>query len=141
VDRLRVGDPPILCVEQCFLGIVRTALEHFHLLLRFFAGCVRCAQLFRKLLLRPLRSIPLFLQFLEFQLLRFLAERAGVVFSREELLTRVWGYRHVGRGRTVDTHILNLRGKLGRAGDLLEAVRGMGYKLRRTESDDETMVA
>ena len=72
--------------------------------------------------------------------MRFLAERAGVVFSREELLTRVWGYRHVGRGRTVDTHILNLRGKLGRAGDLLEAVRGMGYKLRRSESDDETMV-
>ena len=84
---------------------------------------------------------PLKLTPYEFQLLKFMTERAGVVFSREELLTRVWGYRHVGRGRTVDTHILNLRGKLGRAGDLLEAVRGMGYKLRRTESDDETMVA
>ena len=84
---------------------------------------------------RPLKLTPY-----EFQLLRFLAERAGVVFSREELLTRVWGYRHVGRGRTVDTHILNLRGKLGRAGDLLEAVRGMGYKLKRSDTDEEAVV-
>ena len=70
----------------------------------------------------------------EFQLLKFLVERAGRVFTREELLSRVWGYRHVGRVRTVDTHILNLRGKLGSAGELLEAVRGMGYKLRKIES-------
>jgi two-component system phosphate regulon response regulator PhoB len=73
----------------------------------------------------------------EFQLLKFMTERAGVVFSREELLTRVWGYRHVGRVRTVDTHILNLRGKLGQAGDLLEAVRGMGYKLRKLDGGDD----
>ena len=73
----------------------------------------------------------------EFQLLKFLMERSGVVFSREELLRRVWGYRHVGRVRTVDTHILNLRGKLGPAGDLVEAVRGMGYKLRRPEANDD----
>jgi DNA-binding response OmpR family regulator len=82
------------------------------------------------------RGAPLKLTPYEFQLLKFLAERAGVVFSREELLTRVWGYRHVGRVRTVDTHILNLRGKLGAAGDLLEAVRGMGYKLRKVQSED-----
>jgi two-component system phosphate regulon response regulator PhoB len=70
----------------------------------------------------------------EFQLLKFLVERAGRVFTREELLSRVWGYRHVGRVRTVDTHILNLRGKLGAAGELLEAVRGMGYKLKKLEN-------
>lgn len=79
---------------------------------------------------------PLKLTPYEFQLLKFMTERAGVVFSREELLTRVWGYRHVGRVRTVDTHILNLRSKLGAAGDLLEAVRGMGYKLRKESSDE-----
>jgi DNA-binding response OmpR family regulator len=73
----------------------------------------------------------------EFQLLKFMTERAGVVFSREELLTRVWGYRHVGRVRTVDTHILNLRGKLGSAGDMLEAVRGMGYKLRKLDAGED----
>jgi DNA-binding response OmpR family regulator len=81
---------------------------------------------------QPLKLTPY-----EFQLLKFMAERAGVVFSREELLTRVWGYRHVGRVRTVDTHILNLRSKLGAAGELLEAVRGMGYKLRKLDSADD----
>ncbi len=75
----------------------------------------------------------------EFQLLKFLVERAGRVFTREELLSRVWGYRHVGRVRTVDTHILNLRSKLGPAGETLEAVRGMGYKLRRLESAPATL--
>ncbi len=79
---------------------------------------------------------PLKLTPYEFQLLKFMTERAGVVFSREELLTRVWGYRHVGRVRTVDTHILNLRGKMGAAGELLEAVRGMGYKMRKQEGDE-----
>jgi DNA-binding response OmpR family regulator len=70
----------------------------------------------------------------EFQLLRFLVDRAGRVFTRQELLSRVWGYRHVGRVRTVDTHVLNLRAKLGPLGIHLEAVRGMGYKLHRAQA-------
>lgn len=65
----------------------------------------------------------------EFQLLRFLIDRPERVFTREELLARVWGYKHMGRIRTVDTHVLNLRAKLGPLGVHLEAVRGMGYKL------------
>jgi DNA-binding response OmpR family regulator len=56
------------------------------------------------------------------------------VFTRQELLSRVWGYRHVGRVRTVDTHVLNLRAKLGELGDRLQSVRGMGYKLRRPDA-------
>jgi two-component system OmpR family response regulator/two-component system alkaline phosphatase synthesis response regulator PhoP len=70
----------------------------------------------------------------EFQLLRFLADRVGRVFTRQELLSRVWGYRHVGRVRTVDTHVLNLRAKLGSLGDRLQSVRGMGYKLQRADA-------
>ena len=70
----------------------------------------------------------------EFQLLRFLADRVGRVFTRQELLSRVWGYRHVGRVRTVDTHVLNLRAKLGELGDRLQSVRGMGYKLQRADA-------
>ena len=69
----------------------------------------------------------------EFQLLRFLVDRPGRVFTRQELLARVWGYKHVGRIRTVDTHVLNLRAKLGPLGVHLEAVRGMGYKLHRPQ--------
>jgi DNA-binding response OmpR family regulator len=69
----------------------------------------------------------------EFQLLRFLVDRVGRVFTRQELLSRVWGYRHVGRVRTVDTHVLNLRAKLGPLGDRLQSVRGLGYKLLRAD--------
>jgi len=69
----------------------------------------------------------------EFQLLRFLVERVSRVFTRQELLTRVWGYRHAGSGRSVDTHILNLRKKLGDLGDRLQTVIGVGYKLQRLD--------
>jgi two-component system, OmpR family, phosphate regulon response regulator PhoB len=69
----------------------------------------------------------------EFQLLRFLVERASRVFTRQELLTRVWGYRHGGSGRSVDTHILNLRKKLGDLGERLQTVIGVGYKLLRVD--------
>jgi two-component system, OmpR family, alkaline phosphatase synthesis response regulator PhoP len=69
----------------------------------------------------------------EFQLLRFLVDRVGRVFTRQELLSRVWGYRHVGRVRTVDTHVLNLRTKMGHLGDRLQSVRGLGYKLLRAD--------
>jgi DNA-binding response OmpR family regulator len=77
----------------------------------------------------------------EFQLLRFLADRVGRVFTRQELLSRVWGYRHVGRVRTVDTHVLNLRAKLGDLGDRLQSVRGMGYKLQRADAPHDGTAA
>jgi len=69
----------------------------------------------------------------EFQLLRFLVERVNRVFTREELLKRVWGYRHEGRGRGVDTHIFNLRKKLGDLGGRLQTTFGVGYKLQRLD--------
>ncbi len=77
----------------------------------------------------------------EFQLLRFLVERINRVFSRQELLSRVWGYRHAGGGRTVDTHTLNLRRKLGDLGERLQSVLGVGYKLQRIEGAPERAVA
>jgi DNA-binding response OmpR family regulator len=66
----------------------------------------------------------------EFQLLKFLAERPGRVFSREQLLSRVWGYRYVGGTRTVDIHIRRLRAKLGLGGAMIETVRHVGYRMR-----------
>jgi len=76
----------------------------------------------------------------EFQLLRFLVERINRVFSRQELLSRVWGYRHAGGGRTVDTHTLNLRRKLGDHGERLQSVLGVGYKLQRLDAPPECAV-
>jgi DNA-binding response OmpR family regulator len=77
----------------------------------------------------------------EFQLLRFLVERTGRVFSRQELLARVWGYRHLGRARTVDTHVTNLRLKMGDLGQHLHSVRGVGYKLVRLDAAGATTTA
>jgi two-component system, OmpR family, alkaline phosphatase synthesis response regulator PhoP len=66
----------------------------------------------------------------EFQLLKFLAAGAGRVFTREQLLSRVWGYRYTGNTRTVDIHVRRLRAKLGTGGDVIETVRHVGYKMR-----------
>lgn len=65
----------------------------------------------------------------EFKLLLFLAERRGVVQSREQLLQNVWSYNNSGDTRTVDTHVTRLRGKLGEPGDIIKTVRGFGYKI------------
>jgi two-component system phosphate regulon response regulator PhoB len=66
---------------------------------------------------------------LEFKLLVSLMSRAGRVQSREQLLDEVWGLSPETQTRTVDTHVKRLREKLGQARDLLETVRGAGYRL------------
>lgn len=66
----------------------------------------------------------------EFELLRFLAQHRGRVFTREALLERAWGYRYAGGTRTVDIHVRRVRAKLGEVGALIETVRNVGYKLR-----------
>lgn len=76
------------------------------------------------------RGRPLKLPRQEFQLLKFLAERPGRVFSREQLLSRVWGYRYTGGTRTVDIHVRRLRAKLGAGTNMIETIRHVGYKLR-----------
>ena len=65
----------------------------------------------------------------EFQVLCLLMERAGTVFTRDPLLNTIWGYEFDGASRTVDVHIRTLRQKLGRSGDCIETVRGVGYKI------------
>jgi DNA-binding response OmpR family regulator len=72
---------------------------------------------------------PLDLTYMEYELLKFLASNPGRVFTRETLLSRVWGYEYYGGARTVDVHIRRLRAKLGeeRAG-LIQTVRSVGYK-------------
>ena len=72
---------------------------------------------------------PLDLTFMEYELLRFLAARPGKVFTREALLSRVWGYEYFGGARTVDVHIRRLRAKLGEEHvHLIETVRSVGYR-------------
>ncbi len=66
----------------------------------------------------------------EFDLLEFLMRSPGVVFSRETLLQRVWGWDFDGGSRTVDVHVQQIRAKLGESSDLIETVRGVGYRMR-----------
>jgi phosphate regulon transcriptional regulator PhoB len=73
---------------------------------------------------------PVSLTSLEFKLLRTLMQRRGRVQERDRLLNEVWGYESVIDTRTVDTHVRRLREKLGKAGDIVETVRGFGYRLR-----------
>ncbi len=69
------------------------------------------------------------LSFREFELLLFLMENQGVVFSRDNLLTSVWGYEYSGESRTVDVHIRTLRQKIGDDGSIIKTVRNVGYKI------------
>lgn len=64
----------------------------------------------------------------EFDLLVFLAQAPNQVFTREELLNRIWGFENFPTTRTVDTHVLQLRTKFG--ADLVETVHGVGYRLK-----------
>ncbi|MDR2054181.1 MAG: response regulator transcription factor [Treponema sp.] len=70
----------------------------------------------------------------EFDLLVYLLKNSGIVLSREQILQSVWDYSLALETRTVDTHILTLRTKLGNCGSLIQTVRGVGYK---TEGDSE----
>ena len=64
----------------------------------------------------------------EYDLLKILMENAGIAFTREQLLDRVWDYSYDGGTRTVDVHIQTLRAKLGEYGSMIETVRGVGYR-------------
>lgn len=66
----------------------------------------------------------------EFRLLEDLMRNAGRVRTREQLLNGVWGYQFEGYARTVDTHVRRLRAKLEEAGDIVETVRGVGYRCK-----------
>ena len=65
----------------------------------------------------------------EFELLVYLVENRGLVMSRNQILCQVWGYEFEGETRTVDVHVRSLRQKLGEAGNMVETVRGVGYRI------------
>lgn len=65
----------------------------------------------------------------EYELLRLFMDNLGRVFTREQLLERIWGSYYIGETRTVDVHIGTLRSKLGICGEYIETVRGVGYRM------------
>lgn len=82
-----------------------------------------------------LRGKPLDLTYKEFQLLHFFATHPSRVFTREQLLSQVWGYDYFGGTRTVDVHIRRLRAKLGDLDQLIGTVRNVGYRFTANDED------
>jgi DNA-binding response OmpR family regulator len=78
-----------------------------------------------------LRERPIHLTYKEFELLKYLVQHAGRVFTRRQLLQEVWGYHFFGGTRTVDVHVRRLRAKLGEHESLIGTVRNVGYKAVR----------
>jgi DNA-binding response OmpR family regulator len=79
---------------------------------------------------------PLDLTFKEFELLRFFATHPSRVFTREQLLSEVWGYDYFGGTRTVDVHVRRLRAKLGDLESLIGTVRNVGYRFNVYEDEE-----
>ncbi len=69
------------------------------------------------------------LTYKEFELLEYLLENRGIVLTRDKILDRIWGYSTDVETRTLDVHIRSLRQKLGASGDMIETVRGVGYRI------------
>jgi DNA-binding response OmpR family regulator len=76
---------------------------------------------------------PLDLTYMEYELLKFFVSHPGKVFTREQLLSRVWGYEYYGGARTVDVHVRRLRAKLGEEhANFIQTVRSVGYRFGQT---------
>lgn len=71
---------------------------------------------------------PIELSFKEFELLTYFITNQGVALSRERILNNVWNYDYFGDARTIDTHVKKLRSKLGKKGEYIKTIWGMGYK-------------
>lgn len=78
---------------------------------------------------------PVSLTLKEYDMLLYLIRHKGTVISRDELLKKIWGYDFSGESRTVDVHIRTLRSKLGECGDVIQTIRGVGYKAGDTAND------
>ena len=71
---------------------------------------------------------PVELSYKEFELLSYFVENQGLALSRENILNHVWNYDYFGDARTIDTHVKKLRSKLGKQGEYIKTIWGMGYK-------------
>ena len=74
-------------------------------------------------------GVKVALTFKEFELISFLFSHRGNVLSRDKILRKVWSYDFDGENRTVDVHVRTLRQKLGKYANIIETVRGAGYKI------------
>ncbi len=79
-----------------------------------------------------INSTEIYFTLKEFELLNLLFQNIGFVLSRDKIMEKVWGFDYEGETRTVDMHIKTIRQKLGEKGNIIETVRGVGYKIGDT---------
>ncbi len=75
----------------------------------------------------------------EYELLIYFVKNANIALERQQILDAVWGYEFYGDPRTIDSHVKNLRSKLGDVGDLIKSVRGFGYKMEVAAFENKTL--
>ena len=94
-------------------------------------GALRCGGIELDLMAHKVTAggAPVELTLKEFEILHLLMSRPGTVFTRDQLLSEIWGMDYDGETRTVDVHIRTLRLKLGESGSAIETVRGVGYRM------------
>ncbi len=80
---------------------------------------------------------PVELSYKEFELLDYFLENEGLALSREKILNNVWNYDYFGDARTIDTHVKKLRSKLGKKGDYIKTIWGMGYKFQVSNQGEQ----
>lgn len=107
-------------------SVLRRSYQHNRLSQAFSVGPLTIDHLSHKV---TLNNNPISLTVKEFGILETLARKPGRVYTREQILSLVWGDHHKSTDRTIDTHIKTLRLKLGEAGNMIETVWGIGYKL------------
>ena len=76
---------------------------------------------------------PIELSYKEFELLCYFVENKGIALTRDKILNSVWNYDYFGEARTIDTHVKKIRSKLGKCGDYIKTIWGMGYKFEVDE--------
>ncbi|WP_336658982.1 winged helix-turn-helix transcriptional regulator [Leucobacter sp. USHLN153] len=116
--RLRLLERPITAAEPATVNAAGVVIDDSNFTARLFGR-------------------PLDLTYKEFELLHFLAAHPGRVFTREQLLSDVWGTDYFGGTRTVDVHVRRLRAKLGEHEGLISTVRGVGYGFARARDEQE----
>lgn len=107
-------------------SVLRRSYQHRHISQALAVGPLVIDHLAYKV---TLNNEPVSLTVKEFGILETLASKPGRVYTREQILNIVWGEHHQSTDRTIDTHIKTLRLKLGNAGNMIETVWGIGYKL------------
>ena len=112
-------------ILQLFLSKI---ILHLHRIMMFALLSYRVVMIDKTAHIVTVDGEEVDLSYKEFELLTYFLENRGVALPREKILNHVWNYDYFGDARTIDTHVKKLRSKLGKKGDMIKTIWGLGYK-------------